>query len=307
MSNMPAIELQSLTKQFGSTEALSDVSLQVEHGEVFGLLGPNGAGKSTIINILLDFIRRTSGGVTVLGCDPETDPRSVRERLGVLPEASGFYKRDTAIDHLRFAIAMKRADDEPHELLDRVNLSDAATRPVGEFSTGMRQRLGLAIALVDSPDLLILDEPLGGLDPDGARILREIVRQERDRGAAVFFSSHIMEQVEAICDRVGIMNAGELIAVDRVDALLAQTNASATLILSVEHVPEESVVQLTEIEGIEHVTARDGTLRLTYTDSKAKAAAITRLDALGATITDVTTGGTSLEQIFMTLTTGSNA
>jgi ABC-2 type transport system ATP-binding protein len=202
---------------------------------------------------------------------------------------------------------MKRADDEPHELLDRVNLSDAATRPVGEFSTGMRQRLGLAIALVDSPDLLILDEPLGGLDPDGARILREIVRQERDRGAAVFFSSHIMEQVEAICDRVGIMNAGELIAVDRVDALLAQTNASATLILSVEHVPEESVVQLTEIEGIEHVTGRDGTLRLTYTDSKAKAAAITRLDALGATITDITTGGTSLEQIFMTLTTGSNA
>ena len=304
---MPAIELHSLTKQFGSTEALSDVSLQVEHGEVFGLLGPNGAGKSTIINILLDFIRRTSGGVTVLGYDPETDPRSVRERLGVLPEASGFYKRDTAIDHLRFAIAMKRADDEPHELLDRVNLSDAATRPVGEFSTGMRQRLGLAIALVDSPDLLILDEPLGGLDPDGARILREIVRQERDRGAAVFFSSHIMEQVEAICDRVGIMNAGELIAVDRVDALLAQTNASATLILSVEHVPEESVVQLTEIEGIEHVTGRDGTLRLTYTDSKAKAAAITRLDALGATITDITTGGTSLEQIFMTLTTGSSA
>jgi len=303
---MPAIKLQSLTKQFGPTEALSDVSFKVEYGEVFGLLGPNGAGKSTTINILLDFIRRTSGGVTILGYDPENDPRSVRERLGVLPEASGFYKRDTALDYLRFAIAMKRADDEPHELLDRVNLSDAAMRPVGEFSNGMRQRLGLAIALVDSPDLLILDEPLGGLDPDGARILREIVRQERDRGAAVFFSSHIMEQVEAICDRVGIMNAGELIAVDRVDALLAQTNASATLILSVEHVPEESVMQLTEIEGIEHVTVRDGTLRLTYTDSKAKAAAITRLDALGATITDITTGGTSLEQIFLTLTTGSN-
>lgn len=304
---MPAIQLQSLTKQFGSTEALSDVSLQVEHGEVFGLLGPNGAGKSTTINILLDFVRRTSGGVTVLGYDPETDPRSVRERLGVLPEASGFYKRDTGLDHLRFAIAMKRADDEPHELLDRVNLSDAAERPVGEFSNGMRQRLGLAIALVDSPDLLILDEPLGGLDSGGARILREIVHQERDRGAAVFFSSHIMEQVEAICDRVGIMNAGELIAVDRVDALLAQTNTSSTLILSVDHVPEESVVQLTEIEGIEDVTARERTLRLTYTDSRAKAAAVTRLDAVGVTITDITTDGTSLEQIFTTLTTGSKA
>lgn len=304
---MAAIELQSLTKQFGRIEAVRDVTLQIERGEVFGFLGPNGAGKSTTINILLDFVRRTSGEVTVLGYDPETDPRAVREQLGVLPEASGFYKRDTALDHLNFAIAMKRADDDARDLLDRVNLSDAAERPVGAFSSGMRQRLGLAIALVDSPDLLILDEPLGGLDPDGARILREIVRQESDRGAAVFFSSHIMEQVEAICDRVGIMNAGELIAVDRVDALLAQTDASATLILSVENVPEESVVQLTEIEGIEHVTARDGTLRLTYTDSKAKAAAVTRLDALGVTITDITTDGTSLEQIFTTLTTRNNS
>lgn len=304
---MAAIELQSLTKQFGRIEAVRDVTLQIDRGEVFGLLGPNGAGKSTTINILLDFVRRTSGEVTVLGYDPETDPRAVREQLGVLPEASGFYKRDTALNHLNFAIAMKRADDDARDLLDRVNLSDAAERPVGAFSSGMRQRLGLAIALIDSPDLLILDEPLGGLDPDGARILREIVRQESDRGAAVFFSSHIMEQVEAICDRVGIMNAGELIAVDRVDALLAQTDASATLILSVENVPEESVVQLTEIEGIEHVRARDGTLRLTYTDSRAKAAAVTQLDALGVTITDITTDGTSLEQIFTTLTTRNNS
>lgn len=304
---MPAIELESLTKQFGSTEALRDVSLQVDHGEVFGFLGPNGAGKSTTINVLLDFVRRTSGGVTVVGYDPETHPRSVRERLGVLPEASGFYERDTALDHLRFAIAMKRADDKPHELLGRVGLSDAATRPVGEFSNGMCQRLGLAIALVDSPELLILDEPLAGLDPDGARILREIVRQERDRGAAVFFSSHIMDQVEAICDRVGIMNAGELVAVDRVDSLLARTDTAATLILSVENVPDTANEQLGEIPGVQQVTARDETLRVTYTDSTAKAAAVTRLDALGVTITDITTDGTSLEQIFTTLTTGSRA
>ena len=304
---MAAIELRSLTKRFGSIEAVRDVSLQIERGEVFGFLGPNGAGKSTTINILLDFVRRTSGEVTVLGYDPETDPRAVRGQLGVLPEASGFYKRDTALDHLYFAIAMKRADDDAHELLDRVNLSDAAERPVGEFSTGMRQRLGLAIALVDSPDLLILDEPLGGLDPDGARILREIVREERDRGAAIFFSSHIMNQVEAICDRVGIMNAGELVAVDRVEALIARTGTSGSLILSVENIPAESDLQLTDIAGIEHVTARDGTLRISYTDSRAKAAAITQLDGLGVTITDITIDGTSLEQIFTSITTGSEA
>lgn len=304
---MAAIELQSLTKQFGRIDAVRDVTLQIERGEVFGFPGPNGAGKSTTINILLDFVRRTSGDVTVFGHDPETDPRAVREQVGVLPEASGFYKRDTALDHLDFAIAMKRADDDARDLLERVNLSDAAERPLGAFSSGMRQRLGLAIALVDSPDLLILDEPLSGLDPDGARILRGIVRQERDRGAAVFFSSHIMDQVEAICDRVGIMNAGELIAVERIDALLAQTDASATLLLSVQGVTEDSDAQLAKIDGVKHVTAGDGTLRLTCSDSRAKAAAVTRLDAMGVTITDITTDGTSLEQIFTTLTTGNDA
>ena len=304
---MAAIELQSLTKQFGSIDAVRDVTLQIEQGEVFGFLGPNGAGKSTTINILLDFVRRTSGDVTVLGYDPETNPRAVREQLGVLPEASGFYKRDTALDHLHFAIAMKRADDDASELLDRVNLSDAANRPVGQFSTGMRQRLGLAVALVGTPDILILDEPLGGLDPDGARILRKIVRRERDRGAAVFFSSHIMDQVEVICDRVGIMNAGELVAVDRVNALLTQTEASAALILTVEDMPVESDLQLTGIDGVKDVTARDGVIRLTYTDSRAKAAAVTHLDPMGVTITDITTDGTSLEQVFTSITAWNDA
>lgn len=299
---MPAIDLHSLSKRFGSVDAVRDVTLQIESGEVFGFLGPNGAGKSTTINILLDFVRRTSGDVSVLGYDPEENPRAVREQLGVLPEASGFYNRDTALDHLQFAIAMKRGDNDPNALLERVGIAYAADRQVGGFSTGMRQRLGLAIALVDEPDLLILDEPLGGLDPDGARILREIVRQERDRGAAVFFSSHIMNQVEAICDRVGIMDDGELVAVDTVGALQAETNASATLVVSVESVPDGITSRLMEIDGVEGVTEQNGTLRVTYSTPRAKAPVITRLDAAGATITDITTDGTSLEQVFTSMT-----
>lgn len=301
---MATIEIQALTKRFGSIDAIHDVSFQVKSGEVFGFLGPNGAGKSTTINILLDFVRRTAGEVFVFGYDPQEDPRAVRERLGVLPEASGFYSRDTALDHLRFAIAMKRADNDPAELLERVGIAYAAERRVGEFSAGMRQRLGLAIALVGSPDLLILDEPLGGLDPDGARILREIVREERDRGTAVFFSSHIMDQVEAICDRVGIMHGGELIAVDTVDALQARTETSATLIVSIESTPDDIGSRLTGIEGIESVTARNGTLRIAYMDPTAKATVITRLNTAGATIEDVTTDETSLEQVFTSITGG---
>jgi len=225
---MAAIEVRSLTKRYGSLHAVRDLDLTVERGEVFGFLGPNGAGKSTTIDILLDFVRRSSGSVSVLGHDPERDPQAVRERIGVLPEAGGFYGRDTARDHLRFAVAMKRTDDDPDALLDRVGLADAADRPVGGFSKGMRQRLGLAIALVGAPELLVLDEPLGGLDPSGARHLRDIVRTERDRGAAVFFSSHIMDQVETVCDRVGIMHDGALVAVDTVPALRQAVADGAT-------------------------------------------------------------------------------
>jgi ABC-2 type transport system ATP-binding protein len=301
---MAAIETRSLTKRFGSLHAVRDVSLHVERGEVFGFLGPNGAGKSTTINVLLDFVRRTSGEVSVLGHDPEENPRAVRERIGVLPEAAGFYDRDTARDHLRFATAMKRVDDDPDDLLERVGIAGAADRPVGGFSKGMRQRLGLAVALVGDPDLLVLDEPLSGLDPSGARILREIVREERDRGAAVFFSSHIMDQVEAICDRVGVMHDGELVAVETVEALRNRTAAPFGVVLTVDAVPDGVEDDLSALDGVEDVTVRDGSVRVGCTDPSAKAAAVAWLDAAGVTVVDVETESPSLEQVFVQITDG---
>jgi len=301
---MAAIETRSLTKQFGSLHAVRDVSFQVERGEVFGFLGPNGAGKSTTINVLLDFVRRTSGDVSVLGYDPQKRPRAVRERIGVLPEATGFYGRDTARDHLRFAAAMKRVDDDPDDLLDRVGIADAADRPVGGFSKGMRKRLGLAVALVGEPDLLVLDEPLGGLDPSGARVLRDIVRAERDRGAAVFFSSHIMDQVETLCDRVGVMHDGELVAVETVEALRNRTDAPARVALAVESVPNGIADDLAEVDGVADAAVRDGSVRVACADPTAKAAAVARLNAAGVTVRDVRTESPSLEQVFVQLTDG---
>ncbi|MFC7177362.1 ABC transporter ATP-binding protein [Halosegnis marinus] len=178
----PRLEVDSLTKRYGEVTAVDGLSFQVGPGEVFGFLGPNGAGKSTTIDILLDFVRPTSGSVRVCGHDPETAPRAVRRRVGVLPEATGYYERASAREHLRFAAEMKDADPTPERKLERVGLGDAVDRPVGGFSKGMRQRLGLAMALVGRPDLLVLDEPLAGLDPAGARRVRTLVREERDRG-----------------------------------------------------------------------------------------------------------------------------
>jgi ABC-2 type transport system ATP-binding protein len=297
-----AIKTQSLRKEYGEVTALDGLDLTVERGEVFGFLGPNGAGKSTTIDILLDFVRPTSGEVSVLGRDPQQSPRSVRKRIGVLPEATGFYSRDTALDHLRFAVAMKDASDDPMALLERVGVAEAADRPVGGFSKGMRKRLGLAIALVGDPDLLVLDEPLGGLDPSGARRLREVVRTERDRGAAVFFSSHIMDQVETVCDRVGILHDGRLVAVDSVEAVRTSVATPSTVSLSVERIPDGVLTDLEALDGITDARTRNGAVEVDCTEPTAKTDAVARLDSAGVTITDINTDAPSLERVFMSIT-----
>jgi ABC-2 type transport system ATP-binding protein len=299
---MAAIETRSLSKRFGSLHAVRDLDLTVESGEVFGFLGPNGAGKSTTINILLDFVRRSSGDVNVLGYDPERNPQAVRQRIGVLSEGTGFYPRDTARDHVAFAIEMERAGDDPDAVLERVGIADAADRAVGGFSKGMRKRLGLAIALVGDPEILVLDEPLGGLDPEGAQRLREIIRAERDRGAAVFFSSHIMDQVEAICDRVGILHDGELVAVDTVDQLRATVAEPARFNLVFASVPEDVPPAVRAVDGVTDVTVAGETVRVTCRDPTVKSAVVARVDSLDAAIRDIDTPGSSLERVFRSVT-----
>ncbi|WP_227375288.1 ATP-binding cassette domain-containing protein [Haladaptatus halobius] len=160
---MPAIELDGVTKRFGNV-----VALRVEEGEVFGFLGPNGAGKSTTIDILLDYVRPTTGTARVFGRDAQRETRAVHERVGVLPDAYHAYDHLTARQHVAFVVESRGADDDPDELLHRVGILDAADRRVEGFSKGMRQRFVLGMALVGDPDLLVLDEPTTGLDPNGA-------------------------------------------------------------------------------------------------------------------------------------------
>ncbi|WP_136602979.1 ABC transporter ATP-binding protein [Salinigranum halophilum] len=215
----PAVRAERLTKRYGQTAVVDALDLVVDRGEVFGLLGPNGAGKSTTIGLLLDYVRPTSGRVRVFGRDPRADVVAVHDRLGVLPDRYGLYPGLTATQHLAFVIDTKGADDDPASVLSRVGLGDARSQPVETFSQGMEQRLALAMALVGSPDLLVLDEPFTGLDPHGVRTVREIVHEEHDRGATVFFSSHVLGQVELVCDRVGVLHEGRLVASGSVDAL----------------------------------------------------------------------------------------
>ena len=301
---MAAIQTRNLDRRFGDVTAIDGLDLEVRRGEVYGFLGPNGAGKSTTINVLLGFMVPTSGAGTVLGHDVETESLAVRQSTGVLPEDFGVYDRLTARKHVQFAVDTKGAADDPDDLLERVGLAEAADRKAGGFSTGMAQRLALAMALAGEPDLLILDEPSSGLDPNGAREMRRLVREEVDRGATVFFSSHIMEQVEAVCDRVGIMREGRLVAEDTIEGLKAQFDADSRLVVTVDAVDETVLSAVRSLEGISEAFADGSDVVAVLEDSRRKAAVVTAIEEAGADIQDFTSKEASLEDLFAALTTG---
>jgi len=298
---MVAIRTNGLTKRFGDVVAVEELDLTIEKGEVFGFLGPNGAGKSTTINLLLDFIRPTDGSVEVLGIDAQQDPAAIRRRVGVLPEGYGFDDPLTGREYLEWAIRTKRADDDPDELLGLVGLTDDAGRLAGEYSKGMQQRLAFAIALVGDPDLLILDEPSTGLDPNGIQQLRSVVRERAESGTTVFFSSHILSEVEAVCDRVGVMNAGELAAVDSIDGLRDSAGGAATLRLTCATPPTGLGVE--SLSGVERTTVEDHTVVVDCASPAVKVDVVTHV-AERATVEDIVSETVSLEALFNDLTAG---
>jgi len=302
VTNMPAIELDGLTKQFGDVLAVDGLDLTVEEGEIFGFLGPNGAGKSTTIDILLDFVRPTDGTATVLGYDAQRESLAVRRRIGVLPDAYHVYDRLTGRQHMQFVAESKEVNADIEAIMERTQILEAADRKAGGYSKGMRQRLVLAMALVGDPDLLVLDEPSTGLDPNGAREMREIIQAENDRGTTVFFSSHIMEQVEAVCDRVAIINRGQLVAVDSIEGLRDSTDTSTTLEISVANVGDDDIEMVRMHENVQNVTLEGDTLRVTMSGGS-KFDVLNALDDAGVEVGDFSVDEFSLEDLFVRYTT----
>ncbi len=219
----PAIETHHLSKSFGDKIAVRDLSLSVERGEVFGFLGPNGAGKTTSVKMLLDLVRLSSGSGTLLG-KPLGDP-ATRARIGFLPEHFRFHDWLTAVEFLHLHADLYRMSAEQknlrtHELLELVGLLPHAQKKLREFSKGMLQRIGLSQALLNQPELVILDEPTSGLDPVGRRLVRDIIRDLRQKGTTVFLNSHLLSEVEITCDRVAFIKQGEVIRTSSLQVLL---------------------------------------------------------------------------------------
>ena len=228
------IATERLTRRYGDTLAVDRLNLQVRAGEVFGLLGPNGAGKTTTILMILGLTEPTSGTATILGLDPVRHPLQVKRQVGYLPDAVGFYDHLTARQNLRFtaelnALDAAEAEERIDELLGRVRLETVADQRVATFSRGMRQRLGIADALVKRPRVLILDEPTIAIDPRGVEEVLSLIRWLRDtQETTVLLSSHLLHQVQEVCDRVGLFVSGRLVAQGSVHDLAATVGVDDT-------------------------------------------------------------------------------
>ncbi len=229
---MAAIETQDLTKRYGRLLAVDRLNLVVERGEVFGILGPNGSGKTTTILMLLGLTDPSAGTVRVLGRDPVREPLSVKRRVGYLPDTVGFYDELSGRENLRYTAALngqtgRRVEARIEALLEQMGLGEAADRPVRTYSRGMKQRLGLADVLLKEPELVILDEPTLGLDPQAAHEFLLLIRSLKEKGLTVLLSSHLLHQVQAITDRVGLFRKGRMELVGSVPELARQVLGGA--------------------------------------------------------------------------------
>ncbi|MCS6868704.1 MAG: ABC transporter ATP-binding protein [Thermus sp.] len=262
---MAVIQTQGLTKRYGRVVAVEDLNLSVEEGEVFGLLGPNGSGKTTTILMLLGLTEPTAGEARVLGLDPMRQPLEVKARVGYLPDQVGFYGELTAWENLRYTTRLlglpeAEARARIQEVLKRMGLWEVRERRVAAFSRGMRQRLGLAEVLLKRPKVAILDEPTLGLDPEAAREFLELIKGLKAEGITILLSSHLLHQVQEICDRVGLFHKGRLALLGTVEEL-SQRVLGGGYEIQLEASPglEASIRAL---EGVARVEAEGGRYRV---------------------------------------------
>ena len=218
MTTNPVIKLENLTKHYGDIIGIQDLTLEVPEGEVFGLLGPNGAGKTTTIRLILDFIRPTSGKATIFGLSPRSDGTDIRRRVGYLPGDFVTYDHMTGATVTEYFTNLRGSHPSKlNALCERYQLD--LSRKIGQLSKGNKQKIGLVQAFMNDPDLLILDEPTAGLDPLLQHEFQQMIHEEKEQGKTIFMSSHLMSEVEATCDRVGIIRGGELVTIDTVSHL----------------------------------------------------------------------------------------
>ena len=296
------VEARDLTKRYGAATAVNNISFTVQRGEIFGLLGPNGAGKTTTILMMLGLTDITSGTVRVMDHDPVREPLQVKRLVGYMPDTVGFYDYMTATDNLRYTAALigiLPAERGPRIMsaLERVGLQNVANKRVGTFSRGMRQRLGLAEILMKNVSVAILDEPTSGLDPQATSELLDNIRSLKSEGVAVLLSSHLLERVQSICDRVALFNRGKIALMGTVPELARQVLGGGYAV-EVEATGNNLAERLTAVPGVRSVeTVAPGRFRLLAEGDVRPQAAAAVVNAGGA-LTRLSVEDPSLDAIY---------
>jgi ABC-type multidrug transport system ATPase subunit len=293
------IETRNLSKRFKDVQAVDRLNMKVRKGEIYGFLGPNGAGKTTTIKMLMGLIRPTNGNVLINGA--RIDRRSIEHRrdIGYLPEQIAFYRNLTPVQTLNFFCELKGADKSiVTSLIEEVGLSDAIDRKVGTYSKGMIQLLGIAQAMIGEPSLFILDEPMGGLDARWVKVTREKVRDLNKRGATVMFSSHNLSEVQALCERVAIIDKGKLLTEETVEKLSSDLHILPRLEIIIPDLGGNVPSSIWNVRGVETAEAEGDTLVVTC-EHGARLRVIEALKRAGLEIRDFKTVDPALEDAFV--------
>ena len=288
------IQVQELVKRYGDIVAVDHLSLEVERGGLFGLLGPNGAGKTTTIRVIMDILQPDGGSVQVLG----QRPGQAKENVGYLPEERGLYRNIRVLDTLVYlaelkGMARKPAQERARGLLDRIRLGDWADRKVKDLSRGMQQRLQFIASLVHDPDLLVLDEPFQGLDPVNTERLKDFVHELRRAGKTIVLSTHQMNLVEALCDRILLINRGRAVLYGPLDTIKAEY-APNTVRLRADSLPDD-------LPGVVAMEPDDGAVNLTLADGGSPQELLRTLVDRGVVVREFEVSPVPLEDIFVSV------
>ncbi|WP_433699024.1 ATP-binding cassette domain-containing protein [Nocardiopsis sp. CA-288880] len=305
---MPILEVRGVSKRYGRNQAVDDVSFFIEEGETYGLLGPNGAGKSTTIGMITGILQRDSGSITVDGIEHSVTNRKSKSLIGFVPQELALYHDLSARDNLRFfarlyGLSKSEARAKTEEVLETVGLSDRAGEAVSQFSGGMARRLNIGLGLLNSPRLLILDEPTVGVDPQSRNSILESVHTLTRGGVSVLYTTHYMEEAERLCDRVGIIEAGKIRAEGTQRELVSQVGEDDTVLITLDAPGERVLDVLRALEPIDEVSSEGTQVRLLTSNARdALPLILDTLTRAGAGIRSVEVQEPDLEAVFLSLT-----
>jgi ABC-2 type transport system ATP-binding protein len=308
MRGDPIIEVRNLVKRYGELTAVDSVSFEVTEGEIFGLLGPNGAGKTTTIAILSSLIRPTSGSALVAGVDVVRESLAARSKIGVVPQEIALYPSLSARENLAFWGRMYGVPSEAlprriDEILATVELAERAGNRIDTFSGGMKRRVNIAAGLLHRPDVLFLDEPTVGIDPQTRRSILDLVKDLNARGLSVLYTTHYLEEAEFLCDRIGIMDEGKMIAIGTRGELTAGIGMSEVITIAGDGLGGDAARWIEDLPGVQEVSLLESEITINAkAGSNLLPALVERLSAGGARIHSIDVSAPNLESVFLHLT-----